>query len=255
MSWFKVDDSFYDHPKVFDAPDCAMALWIRAGCWSARNRTDGFVPAGMPARLCDDQERAVRELLDRGLWRRAKGGYQFHDWSDFQPLRSDTDRIASEKASGAILGNHLRWHVKKKINNPDCEFCQGKQASDSDRITDRISDGGTDPSANPPDPTRPEESSTNSLRGEPDGFAEFWATYPPRKNSSKADARTAYAAALKKGADPADILAGAKVYAADRHGQDPQYTAHARTWLHGQRWEDALATPAPRERAKFAWEN
>jgi hypothetical protein len=52
MTWFKIDDSFYDHPKVFDAPDCAVALWTRAGTWSARNLTDGFVPTGMPARFC-----------------------------------------------------------------------------------------------------------------------------------------------------------------------------------------------------------
>jgi hypothetical protein len=87
MTWFKVDDSFYDHPKVFDAPDCAVALWVRAGSWSARNLTDGHVPTKMPARLCDDPETAVRELVDRGLWRRAKGGYQFHDWTRYQPSK------------------------------------------------------------------------------------------------------------------------------------------------------------------------
>lgn len=91
MTWFKVDDSFYDHPKIFDAPDCAVALWVRAGCWSARNLTDGFVPANMPARLCDDPERAVRELIQRGLWKRVKGGYQFHDWSDYQPTRASVE--------------------------------------------------------------------------------------------------------------------------------------------------------------------
>jgi hypothetical protein len=70
MTWFKIDDSFYDHPKVFDAPDCAVALWTRAGTWSARNLTDGFVPTGMPARLCDDPDTAVKELVRRGLWLR-----------------------------------------------------------------------------------------------------------------------------------------------------------------------------------------
>lgn len=92
MTWFKVDDSFYDHPKVFDAPDCALALWVRAGSWSARNLTDGFVPANMPARLCDDPDTAVKELIDRGLWRRTKRGYQFHDWTVYQPSREEVER-------------------------------------------------------------------------------------------------------------------------------------------------------------------
>ena len=91
MPWFNVDDSFYDHPKVWDAPDCAVALWTRAGSWSARNRTDGFVPAGMPARLCGDPETAVGYLLDRGLWERTKGGHRFHDWPDWNMTREQID--------------------------------------------------------------------------------------------------------------------------------------------------------------------
>lgn len=101
MTWFKVDDSFYDHPKVFDAPDCAVALWTRAGTWSARNLTDGFVPAGMPARLCGDPDTAVKELVRRGLWSRKPGGYQFHDWHDYQPT---SERVKSLRAVRAEAG-------------------------------------------------------------------------------------------------------------------------------------------------------
>jgi len=92
MPWFNVDDSFYDHPKVWDAPDCAVALWCRAGSWSARSPRRGFVPAGMPARLCGDPETAVRELLNRGLWLRTKGGYLFHDWNDWNLSSEEVER-------------------------------------------------------------------------------------------------------------------------------------------------------------------
>src|SRR5689334_21193351 len=111
MTWFKVDDSFYDHPKIFDAPDCAVALWTRAGTWSARSLTDGFVPAGLPARFCDDPERGVRELVTRGLWKRTKGGYLFHDWSVYQPTKEEVIAGRDEMSSGGSLGNHRRWHV------------------------------------------------------------------------------------------------------------------------------------------------
>lgn len=105
MPWFRIDDSFYDHPKVFDAPDCALALWVRAGTWSARNLTDGFVPAGMPARLCDDPDTAVRELVRRGLWSRAKGGgYQFHDWSVYQPSRESVEDLRAKRAEAGRRG-------------------------------------------------------------------------------------------------------------------------------------------------------
>lgn len=108
MTWFKVDDSFYDHPKVFDAPDCALALWVRAGCWSARNLTDGFVPASLPARLCDDPDTAVRELVERGLWYRTKGGYQFHDWTEYQPSAADVKDLRTKRAEAGRRGGQAK---------------------------------------------------------------------------------------------------------------------------------------------------
>lgn len=157
MTWFKVDDSFYDHPKVFDAPDCAVALWTRAGTWAARNLTDGFVPSGMPARFCDDPERAIRELISRGLWKRTKGGYLFHDWAEYQPMRSDAIAEHVKKATGGTLGNHRRWHEKKGIISPDCAHCQQKPDRTPHRYTDRYSESESESTR--PDPTRPDKSS------------------------------------------------------------------------------------------------
>jgi hypothetical protein len=111
--WFKVDDSFYDHPKVFDAPDCAVALWIRAGCWSARNLTDGFVPSSLPARLCGDPDTAVRDLLRRGLWLRVSGGYQFHDWVDYQPTADQVEGLRRKRAEAGRRGGLARAAKQK----------------------------------------------------------------------------------------------------------------------------------------------
>lgn len=155
MTWFKIDDSFYDHPKVFDAPDCAVALWTRAGTWSARNRTDGVVPAGMPARFCDDPDRAVKELVQRGLWSRTRGGYQFHDWHDYQPTREEAIAAASKMSSGGALGNHRRWHTAQGKSDPRCPFCQQKPNRGSDRVPDQAGDGAPESGASPPGPSRP----------------------------------------------------------------------------------------------------
>jgi hypothetical protein len=156
MTWFKVDDSFYDHPKVFDAPDCAVALWTRAGTWSARNLTDGFVPSGMPARLCDDPDRAVRELVRRGLWSRTKDGFRFHDWSHYQPTREEATAAATKMSSGGALGNHRRWHVDKGRADPACRYCQDKQDRGTDRLPDRVPDGIPESGASRPGPSRPD---------------------------------------------------------------------------------------------------
>jgi hypothetical protein len=108
MTWFKIDDSFYDHPKVFDAPDCAVALWTRAGTWSARNLTDGFVPAGLPARLCDDPDTAIKELVRRGLWKRTNGGFRFHDWNEYQPAAEAVKELRAKRAAAGRKGGQVK---------------------------------------------------------------------------------------------------------------------------------------------------
>jgi hypothetical protein len=64
-------------------------------------------------------------------------------------------------------------------------------------------------------------------------FEGFWAVYP--RKVGKGAALKAYRHALKR-ASHAEIAAGAKRYAASK--PDPQYTAHASTWLNADRWLD-----------------
>lgn len=146
MTWFKIDDSFYDHPKVFDAPDCAVALWVRAGTWSARNLTDGFVPAGMPARLCDDPDTAIRELIRRGLWSRAKDGYRFHDWADYQPTREAKER---EREAAAERQRKRRAHLKGQVNGTPVTEVSRRDS----RVSRGVSHGVSSPAPTRPDPT------------------------------------------------------------------------------------------------------
>lgn len=127
MTWFKVDDSFHDHPKVFDAPDCAVALWTRAGAWAARNLTNGFVPSGMPARLCDDPDTAIKELVRRGLWKRASGGYQFHDWADFQPSADSVRSLRAKRAEAGRLGGQAKAAKQNASNGLASASPVGKQ--------------------------------------------------------------------------------------------------------------------------------
>lgn len=69
---------------------------------------------------------------------------------------------------------------------------------------------------------------------ESDGFEEFWDAYP--RKIAKGDARKAWKSARKDG-PAADIIAGAKRYAADPT-RTPQYTAYPATWLRATRWQD-----------------
>lgn len=69
-------------------------------------------------------------------------------------------------------------------------------------------------------------------------FAAFWNAYP--RKVAKGAARKAWDKAIKAGAEPADVVLGARRYATDprRNDSDIRYTAHPATWLNSERWAD-----------------
>lgn len=73
-----------------------------------------------------------------------------------------------------------------------------------------------------------------------EGFDAFWMIFP--RKIGKGTARAAFIKALKK-TDLETLLKGAERYAAEREGQDKNYTAHPATWLNGERWTDEDAPP------------
>jgi len=157
MTWFKVDDSFHSHPKVLAAPPAALGLWVVAGAWCSANLTDGFVPDYVLQRLLPDAAQLAGQLVTCGLWRRAKGGYRFHDWSQYQPTKEEATAQREKKSIAGALGNHRRWHTKSGRTDPSCPYCQQpKQASHVRSGSDRTTDRSSEALPNPPDPTRPD---------------------------------------------------------------------------------------------------
>ena|GEM_PF-3737849 len=78
-----------------------------------------------------------------------------------------------------------------------------------------------------------------------DAFNRFWEVYP--KKAGKPQAQDAFAKQVKDGADPKEIIAGAKRYADFLAGGDkgefrpiPKYP---QGWLNGQRWLDEDIAP------------
>jgi hypothetical protein len=73
-------------------------------------------------------------------------------------------------------------------------------------------------------------------------FDAFWRVYPhrtPHANPKK-PAALKFEAAIKRGVDPAEIIAGAERYAAyvAREAIEPRFVAQAVTWLNQERWRD-----------------
>lgn len=91
MGWVKLDDAFGEHPKIARISDTALALWVTGLAYCNRNLTDGFIPntVGLgQLRYCEGNATpGIRELEGVGLWQPVKGGWQVHDYADFQPSR------------------------------------------------------------------------------------------------------------------------------------------------------------------------
>lgn len=116
--WFKVDDSFFSNPKTAMLSDGATALWLRSGSWSARQLTDGFIPARMVPMFRGSDD-SVRELCDVGLWERddERDGYWFHDWSDYQPDGEEVDALRRKRSEAGKRGADRRWKRKTVDEN------------------------------------------------------------------------------------------------------------------------------------------
>ena len=134
MTWGKVDDNLAFHPKVLQAGNEAMGLWIRALSYSCQQLTDGFIPSTVVG-VFDGFDSAER-LVQSGLWHLADGGYQFNDWADYQPTRKDVESkresVRSARSEAGKRGAEKRWNGK-----PDGKAMANEWQTDS------------------PDPTRP----------------------------------------------------------------------------------------------------
>lgn len=135
MPWFKVDDTFAMHEKVMAAGNAAVGLWVRAGAWSMQQLTDGFVPNHVLRALGTPKERRI--LVEVSLWEESQGGVRFKNWEERQPTKV---QVENARTAAAERQRHARERAKSQRES---------------RRDKGVSHG-------PPDPTRPDPTSSSS---------------------------------------------------------------------------------------------
>jgi hypothetical protein len=159
MPWFKVDDGFHSHAKAMTAGTPALGLWVRCGSWSAYHLTDGFVPANVAREYGAPGQ--IKALITAGLWLSVDGGYQFNDFTDYNPT---SEQVKADRDAAKERQRRAREAAKQKR---DAER-SSKEVTDASRrdrsVTHGVTTGEvTDLSQSPrPDPTRPEGSNEPS---------------------------------------------------------------------------------------------
>jgi transposase len=119
MTWFKMDDHAWSHPKFIGLSSTAFGVWARIGDWCADHATDGLMSRAVVHQIAPEStkvvDQAIRELIQAKLWiPRPDGMLEFHDWVDHQPTRADIEanraagrerqRVARERRRSAAEG-------------------------------------------------------------------------------------------------------------------------------------------------------
>ena len=169
MTWFKVDDGFWSHPKSAPLSNNAVALWVRAGAYCCQHLTDGFVKASV-LRMVGDKDSAI-ELVASGLWIDVPGGWKFHDWDEYQETRD----VVKKRRDDARERQRRTRELREKRRS---------ESHRESRVTDTVTSQEV---FNPrPDPTRPDPTSSSSgqFRGV-GGVAENARNEPPPTRCQK----------------------------------------------------------------------
>lgn len=132
---FQVDPDFYDHPKTAGMSDAAFSLWVRAGSYSAAKLTDGFIAETVLVHTLRSDTQVADELVDRGLWRRRRGGYVFHQWERRNLTKKRVEerheddarrkREARQNKNGQVNGHNVRSDTAQTPSGvpPDSDPC------------------------------------------------------------------------------------------------------------------------------------
>jgi hypothetical protein len=249
MSWVRVDDQFFRHPKVLDAGRDARDLYLVGLCYCAQGLTDGFIPGtalrvlGAEAEI-DQAQASADRLVAVGLWEAVEGGYNVHDYLEYQPTK---ERVIATREVRAEAGR--RGGKQKASNLLDKTLAKPKQNSAPSQshpvpIPSTSPDGEEPPV--PPATDAPPAAPKAISRRQEQGFDAFWQAWP--KKEGKAKAQTAWAR-IRPDPDTIQAILDAiprHQAAKDWPRENWRFCPLPATWLNERRWDDELPDTVPR---------
>jgi hypothetical protein len=112
VTWVKLDDQFFAHPKVRAAGPTPVLLYLAGLTYCARYLTDGAIPkAALPlvaAEAWAAPKHAVA-LVDAGLWQDDGDCYMVCDYLRYNPSKADVDSKRDSKRVAGAMGAAKRW--------------------------------------------------------------------------------------------------------------------------------------------------
>ena len=224
MTWIRIDDTFFTHPKTLDllataGPD-GVAFHLAGLCWCSHRLTDGRVPDSA-LHLISSQSQTppsvVEALEETGHWTRNIDGqsWQIANYLEWQESRAD------------IEVKRERDREKKRRQRQSPAVSPGDSPEDADGTPAVIEDRGQSPELTPAVPAD-------------DRFEDFWERYPRRdgKRVGKAEAHTAWKRMSKPERDAA-------MYAIEHYAASGWRPKDACRWLSKKLWREWMEPATP----------
>lgn len=158
MPWFMVDDQLAMNKKVAAAGNAAMGLWVRAGSWSQRELTGGFIPKDIARSLGAPSQ--AKALVSAGLWLLVEGGYLFHDWDKHQMSVEEMKARKQKRAEAGRLGGQASGQSRRTASAEASASPKGQQNVEQKRtpvpgpVLSLVTSGGELTSVADPEPPR-----------------------------------------------------------------------------------------------------
>lgn len=122
ITYILVHDRMPYHRKIRGLSDAAFRLLIEAWCWCGENiETDGRIDADVWATM--RTQKARDELVRKRLVDLGEEYVEVHDWLDIQRSAVEVEKARARKVEAGSLGNHRRWHVARRLRDPNCSYC------------------------------------------------------------------------------------------------------------------------------------
>lgn len=167
MPWGRVDDGFYDHPKLDrlgkDRMPAAGLYWV-AVSWCNRWLTDGLVPRDRVTRL-GGSIRLAELLVDAELWEREGRDYRVHDFLEFNDSR---EVVEANREAEREKKRRQRAAGSAAVTNGEGGKFVSRQASLGLSPGDTRRDSRGESPATRPVPSRPSDSGSTT----PSGFVD-----------------------------------------------------------------------------------
>ena len=114
LKWVRLDATFPHNQKTLELVAAgrwrAISVYLCGLAYAGQQGTDGWIPvAALP--MVHGRKVDAAHLVEVGLWVARPGGWDIHDWCEYQPTSEDTERRSQHARAAAMT----RWHGSPNV--------------------------------------------------------------------------------------------------------------------------------------------